>query len=190
MSSKNWLVRVLALMMIAILTGCGLHRESLTYKLWESDTFQHWREPATNSVPTVHYAPARKDYLVTYNSLRDGDDKPRQGSYFLGDYEASRGGKRKPRLISGSRLELVPVPVNGATNVLPYATFDRKLTIQTSEGSIGPYALPTYAESEGTAAKSALTPLAVTADVACLSLIVACLAAFAYAQSGSYASCD
>jgi hypothetical protein len=190
MSSKNWFVRMIALMMIALLSGCGLHRESLTYKLWESGTFEHWREPDTNSVPAVHYVPARKDYLVTYHSLRDGDDKPRRRSYFLGDYEVHREEKRKPRLISRTRLELVPVPVNGATNVLPYAAFDRKLTIQTSEGSIGPYALPTYAESEGTAAKTALTPLAVTADVACFSLIVACLAAFAYAQSGSYASCD
>jgi hypothetical protein len=190
MQLKPWLARVIALLAIAALTGCGLHRESFTYKLCESDAFHDWREPATNAAVAVHYAPARKDYLVTYDSLRDDGQVLRKQAYFLGDYEAHRVDRRKPRLISPRHLELVPVPVNGATNLLPYATFDRQLTIQTAAGQIGPYTLPTYAESGGTIAKSALTPLTVTADAVCLSLIVALVAAVAYAHSGGYVPCD
>jgi hypothetical protein len=190
MHLKPWLARVIALLAIAALTGCGLHRESFTYKLWDSDEFGHWSEPATNGAVAVHYAPARKDFLVTYHSLRDDGKAPRQQAYFLGDYEGHREDKRKPRLISSHHLELVPVPVNGATNLLPYATYDRQLTIQTATGQIGPYTLPTYAESEGTVVKSALTPLTVTADAVCLSLIVALVAAVAYAHTGGCVSCD
>ena len=190
MQLKTWLARAVALAILITLTGCGLHRESFTYKLWESGEFHHWREPATNAAVAVHYSPARQDFLVTYHSLRDGGQAPKRQAYFLGDYEAHRVEERKPRLISKPRLELWPVPVNGATNLLPYATFDRQLTIQTAAGQIGPYTLPTYAESEGTTVKSALTPLTVTADAVCLSAIVAFFAALAYAHGGGCVSCD
>jgi hypothetical protein len=190
MQLNPWLARVIALLAVAALTGCGLHRESFTYKLWESDEFRRWREPVTNAAVAVHYAPARKDFLVTYYSLRDGAQVPRQQAYFLGDYEEHRVEASKPRLISRPDMELVPVPVNGATNLLPYATFDRQLTIQTASGQIGPYALPTYVESEGTVVKSALTPLTVTADAVCVSLIVAFFAALSYACGGGCVSCD
>ena len=186
MKSKNWPWRALPLLALLAWTGCG----SFTHELWQTDEFRHWREPATNAAVTVYYSPARKDYLVNYNSLRDGDNNLQRQSYFLGAYQSRQTEQSKPRLVSPKRLNLVPVPVNGATNLLPFATFDRQLTIQTAEGQIGPHPLPTYVESNGTAVKTALTPLTVIADVTCLSLFVAFFAALAYAQGEGSWSCD
>ena len=134
MQLKPWLTRVIALLAITVLPGCGLHRESFTYKLWESDEFHHWREPATNAAVAVHYAHARKDFLVTYHSLRDGGQAPRRQAYFLGEYETHREDQRKPRLISRPDMELVPVPVNervspASPRILPARLFVRALEI-------------------------------------------------------------
>jgi hypothetical protein len=185
MPTKPQLASAFLLLALTALTGCGLHRESFTYKLWHTDEFRHWREPATNAAVAVDYSPARKDYLVTYNSLRDGDNELRRQSYFLGDYQSRLPEKRKPRLVSTKKLELTPVPVNGATNP-PCAHFDKALTIHAPEGEIGPYPLPTYVEADGAFVKTALTPLTVTADVTCVSLIVGLFAAVAWAHTGAY----
>jgi hypothetical protein len=173
----------LLLFALTALTGCGLHRESFTYKLWQTDEFRHWREPATNAAVAVDYLPARRDFLVTYNSLRDGDDRPRRQSYFLGDYQSRLPDEKEPRLVEAGKLMLKPVPVNGATNP-PFAHFDKALTIHTTDGEVGPYPLPTYVESDGTILKTALTPLTVVGDVTCLSLIIGLFGVFAYAHSG------
>ena len=184
MPSKHRLASALLLLALAALTGCGLHRESFTYKLWHTDEFRHWREPATNAAVALDYSPARKDYLVTYNSLRDGDNTPRRQSYFLGDYHSRLPDKKKPRFVSTKKLALVPVPVNSATNP-PCAHFDKSLIIYTLEGEVGPYPLPTYVEADGAFVKAALTPLTVLGDVTCLSLIVGLFGLFAYAGSGA-----
>ena len=178
--------RFTGLLLAPLLAGC---EHSFTYTLWHQDEFRHHREPATNPAVAVYYAPQRKDYLVAYNSLRDGDHTPRRQAYFLGASEVRVSEHQKPAFVSTNGWQLQPVPVNTATNVLPYAGFDRRLTIHTAAGDIGPDALPSYPESNGTGAKVALTPLAVAGDVTCVALIVGFFAALAYAHSGSSVSC-
>ena len=184
MHLKHWLAHTIALLALTVLTGCGLHRESFTYKLWHTDEFRHWREPATNAAVAVDFSPARQDYLVTYNSLRDGDNTPRRQSYFLGEYESRRATLNEPRLLQAADWSLRPVPLNGTTNP-PRAHFEKLLTIHAPEGEIGPYPLPTYVEADGTVVKTALTPLTVIGDVTCLSLIVGLFGLFGYAGSGA-----
>jgi len=176
--------RALALLLVLPFTGCGMHKESFTYKLWHGDEFGHFREPATNAQITVYYCAAREDYLVTYTSLRDGDSSPRRKAFFFGAYERSLLDHQKPQSVSTNRLELAPVPVNGATNVLPRATFNGRLTIYTPEGQIGPYQLPVFAETKGVAVRAALSPLTAASDVTCLSLIAGFFAALVYAGGG------
>lgn len=181
---------MVALFAAACLTGCGAHRESFTYKLWHMDEFRHVREPSADAAVAVYYAERRKDYLVAYNSHRDGGDRPRREAYFLGDYQSKLGETKQPRLVSTNRLHLVPVPMSAATNVVPRAEFDRQLTIHSAAGPIGPYALPAYAESDGTVVKTVLTPLAVVGDATCVSLIVGLVALAAYARSGASVNVD
>jgi hypothetical protein len=183
MKSKNCPWRALPLLAILALTGCGC----FTQELWQTEEFRHWREPATNAAVAVYYSPARKDYLVGYNALRDGDNDLQRQYYFLGAYHSRQKEKSKPRLVSPKRLKLVAVPLNSATNP-PCAHFDKTLTIHTPEGMIGPYPLPTYVESDGTLVKTALTPVTVLGDITCVSLVVGLLGLYAYA--GGWGSCD
>jgi hypothetical protein len=184
MQSKNCPWRALPLLALLALTGSGC----FTHQLWQTDEFRHWREPATNAAVAVYYSPAHQDYLVGYNSLRDGDGDLQRTYYFLGAHQSRQTERSKPRLVSPKRLELVPVPLNSTTNS-PCAHFDKTLTIHTPEGTIGPYPLPTYVESDGTLVKSALTPVTVLGDITCVSLFVGLIGLYAYAQGGGW-SCD
>ena len=186
MKLRAWFLRFTCLWLAALVSGC---EHSFTYTLWHQDEFRHHREPATNPAVAVYYAPQRKDFLVAYNSLRDGDNTPRRQAYLLGDNQARVSEHKKPALVSTNRWPLVPVPINGATNVLPHARFDQRLTIHTETGDIGPEPLPTYPESTGTGAMVALTPLAVAGDVTCVGLILGFFAALAYAGGGGYWHC-
>ena len=186
MKLRAWFLRFTGLLLAALVSGC---EHSFTYTLWHQDEFRHHREPATNPAVAVYYAPGRKDFLVAYNSLRDGDQSPRRQAYFLGENQARLSEHKKPAFVSTNRWPLVPVPLNGPTNVLPRARFDQRLTIHAEAGDIGSEPLPTYPESTGTGAKVALTPFAVAGDVTCLGLILGFLAAYAYAGGGYGVNC-
>ena len=169
----------LAVALVLLTPGC---ESSFTYKLWKTDEFRHVREHATNSTVTVYYELKRKDYLVSYDSVRDGGDAPRRLNYFLGENHERISERKKPHFVSTNRLALSAVPLNESTNMPPAATFDGTLTIYTDRGQIGPYPLPTYEEASGTGTQVALTPLAVTGDLLCLSAILALVGAYVYAS--------
>jgi hypothetical protein len=183
MNRRAWFVRLTGLFLVVLLPGC---EHSFTYKLWQQDQFRHHREPATNAAVAVYYAPRQKDFLVAYNSLRDGDSAPRRQAYFLGANEALVRDHQKPKLTATNRLVLEAVPVNLDTDAVPRAQFHRELIISTEAGDIGPYALPVYVESTGTGTKAALTPLAVAGDITCLAFIAGFFAVLAYAHGGCH----
>ena len=184
MPPKHRLTCTIALLTLTAFTGCGLHRETFTYKLWQSDEFRRVREPATpNPALTIHFSPLRKDYLISYESAVDGEAWLRQ-AYFLGEFETRESGERKPHLVASNGLELVAVPINGATNVVPRATFKNSFTIYTGEGFIGPCALPAYPETSGLGSKLAMTPIAVLGDVGCVSLIIGMIGLIGFARGG------
>lgn len=179
-----WLLRFAALAFAAMLSGCETAKSGLTGTLWETHHFAHYREPAVDARPAVFYAPAFDDFVVTYDSLRDGEDEPRRQSFLAVANEANLANHKKPYLISTNGLNLIAVPLNGATNVFPYATFDSRLTIQTAEEKFGPYPLPNYRETDGTAIKTALTPLAVAGDVTIVGFVLAAIAGLSWWGSG------
>lgn len=170
--------RLVAGILVVLMAGC---ESSFTYKLWHAEDFHHVRAPATNSNVAVYYEPNRKDFLVAYDSVRDGSEAPRRLNYFLGANTERIAHRKKPSFLSTNRLILQAVPVNQETNSKPAAVFQSALTIYTSDGEIGPYPLPAYEEADGTIARVALTPLAVTGDLICLGAIIAVIGAFAYA---------
>ena len=184
MKLRAWFLRLLGLLLAALLPGCELAEKSFTYKVWHTDDFRHVRGPATNPDVAVFYAPERKDFLVAYNSIRDGADAPRRQSYFVLQNEELVASRKKPAFASSNGLEVVAVPVNGATNVFPHALFDQRLIIHTAESQFGPYPLPDYEESSGVLVKSALSPLTIAGDATCVGLILGVFAAYAYAGGG------
>lgn len=161
--------------------GC---EHTLTGKLWNSDGFAHFRAPAPEPQVAVFYAPAFDDFVVGYDSVRDGGEVPRRQSYFAVSNERNLWYGKMPQLISTNELNLIPVPLNGNTNVLPHATYDRSLTIYTKDDRFGPYPLPTYKETEGIAAKVALTPLTVTGDATVAAVILGFMTFIAWCESG------
>ena len=71
-----FLLRLIAATFVVVLvTGCETAREGLTGSLWQTHHFTHFREPAAEARPAVFYAPAFDDYLVAYDSLRDGEEE-------------------------------------------------------------------------------------------------------------------
>ena len=185
---KAMCLRFMAVSVAALFTGCETAKEGLTGSLWQSHHFTHFREPAPEARLAVFYAPAFDDYLVAYDSVRDDEDEPRRQSFFVIANEANLASHKKPSLISTNGLGLVAVPLNGATNVFPHATYDSRLTIRTAEERFGPYPLPNYKESDGVAIKTALTPLAVAGDATIVGLVLG--AVFGVAWWGSGVSID
>ena len=152
--------------------------------MWNSHQFTHFREPASDPQVAVFYAPAFDDFLVAYDSARDDEDAARRLNYFVQANERNLADHAQPSFVSTNGLDLVLVPLNGATNVLPYATYDALLTIHTSAERLGPYPLPNYKEADGVIIKSALTPLAVTGDATVVGLVLGMVGLIGLCQSG------
>jgi hypothetical protein len=185
MKKPAFFLRVVALGTAALLTGCKTCQEdTLTGKLWNSHQFTHFREPAREPHLAVFYAPAFNDFLIAYDSVREGEDVPRRLSYFALANERHVADHEQPDFVSTNGLNLVFVPLNVATNVLPYAIYDSLLTIRTSEERLGPYPLPNYKESDGLVIKTALTPLAVTGDATVVGLVLGAVFVVGLCQSG------
>ena len=183
--STLYLLRVVALGATALLVGCETCKEyTLTGKLWNSHQFTHFREPAEEPRVAVFYAPAFNDFLVAYDSFRDDEGAARRLNYFVQSNERHLADHTQPDFVSTNGLNLVLVPLNGATNILPYATYDALLTIRTLEERLGPYPLPNYKESDGVIIKSALTPLTVTGDATVVGLFLGAIGLVGLCQSG------
>ena len=185
MKNPTLFFRVVALGTAALLTGCKTCKEdTLTGKLWNSHQFTHFREPASFPQVAVFYAPAFDDFLVAYDSFRDDGDAALRLNYFVQANERHLADHTQPDFVSTNGLNLIAVPLNGATNILPYATYDARLTIHTSGERLGPYPLPSYKESDGLAIKTALTPLAVTGDATVVGLVLGAVFVVGLCQSG------
>ncbi|HEY0552008.1 MAG TPA: hypothetical protein VGF13_20575 [Verrucomicrobiae bacterium] len=185
MKKPGLLLRMIALGGTALLAGCETCKNStLTGKLWHWHELTHFREPAIQPQLAVYYAPAFDDFLVAYDSTRDDESANQRLNYFVRASERNVADHKSPALISTNGLSLVTVPVNGARNVLPYATFDALLTIYTQEERLGPYPLPNYKEAEGTAIKTALTPVAVLGDATVVGLVLGMVGLVGLCQSG------
>ncbi len=185
MKKSTLFLRVVALGIAALCAGCKTCQEhTLTGKLWNSHEFAHFREPAREPRVAVFYAPAFDDFLVAYDSFRDDEDAARRLNYFVQANERHLADNTQPNFVSTNGLNLVSVPLNGATNILPYATYDARFTIHTAEDRLGPYPLPSYKESDDVIIKSALTPLAVTGDATVVGFFLGVIGLVGLCQSG------
>src|SRR5262245_10935040 len=133
MQTRACFLRSMTVALVLLTPGC---KSSFTYKLWTTDEFRHVREHATNSSVAVYYEAERKDYLISYDSVRDGGDAPRRLNYFLGENRERIMERKKPRFVSTNRLTLSAMPVNENTNAVPSVAFDGTLTIYSDNGQI------------------------------------------------------
>jgi hypothetical protein len=181
---------LLACLVLITVTGCECVQDySLTYKVWNSSDLRHYREAASNPNVQVFEDTQQKDFLVTYDEVRDTTDQPRRRAYFLGANERRLSKGQKPSFTNPKRAAKLPsIPVNGDTNQVPFTLYGTALTIQTEKGKVGPYPLPAYEDRSGLAQRLALSPLAVAGDAVLGGLLAGLFAAMAYAYGGGSGS--
>jgi hypothetical protein len=132
---------------------------------------------------------------VQYDEIREKDETVRRRAYFLqqNDERIKRG--EKPRFVDPQRVSAIdPIPVcatlsetnNPAFKTLPLfalstRTGGQEFVILRYGTTEGPYALPTYVESNANVVRVALTPFAVAGDTVMVGLVASLAAAILYA---------
>ena len=155
-------------------TGCEcIEKHSLTHHVWNNSSFQRFREPAPAPKIEVFADAEQKDFLVVYDEVRDTTEDLHRRAFFLGANQSRLAHQRKPSFIDPKLATILEVvPLNGNTNKFPFATFDKKLSIHTEKGVIGPYDLPAYEGKSGMALRIVVSPFAVTGDAVIGALLV------------------
>lgn len=160
--------RFLPLLLILFLeSGC-------TYALWTNGNLDAYKEPAQNPDLHVFQSEQRGDFLVVYKEQSDRNDAIHTRAYWLNKNENRVEDKRAPAFARKKSVDhLPPVPVFYFLPKTPdltgklYAVCDTNLdtfTLYSGNYKIGSYNFPVYNDHWGTVEKTALTPVAMTAD--------------------------
>lgn len=179
-----------------ILSGCQTVEEySLTHKLWNNGELRQFSEPAPD--PKLALARARGDVLVEYDALSETHSVVMRRAYYLqANQERVLAGKA-PRFLNQPPAEgLTPIQVFESQTAVPdpppilagYAVSSkegRTFTLYWPATPAESFDLPVYPETNGTAVKVALTPLAVVGDTVMVSLMVGVVGFILWVQSGA-----
>jgi hypothetical protein len=182
------------LFLIAFGVSCAsVYEESLTYRLWNNDSFQQFNEPASDPRLALFADSRRGDVLVQYDEIREKDGLTQRRAFFVNANRRRLETGRKPRFVGANAavgLEPIPILPAGLGQPVPPAglcvVLDTNLNTFTlhSGGQAGAaVALPTYGTTGG-ARKTFLTPLTVTGDAVVVGATAGVIAAWAWAHSG------
>jgi len=167
---RGWLRLMLLLLPLALAAGCT------TDALWNKTNLDAWNEPATDPNLRLFHAEPQKDLLVAYEEYSERSGATQTRAYLLYQNQKRLEQRRRPRFVSTNRLRaLPPVPVF-QTPPAPGTNFSQTLyavvstngpsfTIYSGDRVVSAHELPSYNDGKGRAARIALTPLAVTADI-------------------------
>jgi hypothetical protein len=187
-------LRSLSCGLCALVLGCQSTGDwSLTYKLWNNESFHDFKMPASDPQVRLFADERRSDVLVVYDEVRENDGSVRRRAFFANrNLERIRDG-RKPRFVGLSACSgLKPIPVLrfDSSKALPgeglaVVTTDRpyEFLLYSDARQLGAVGLPAYG-SNGGFKKTLLTPLAVTGDTLIVGTVVGLYAVVAYAGSG------
>lgn len=173
------------LLLLLLQSGC-------TYALWTNGNLVAYKEPAQNPDLRLFQATQQSDFLVVYNEHSERTDSIHKRAYWLKKNQQRVTDQKAPTFAHcnlPSHLSEIPVFYSAPeTNFVRgvYAVCDtNQETFKLFSGNtqIGSYDFPVYRDHWGNVEKVALTPVAVTADVAVAGGIVAVLAAYAMAQN-------
>ncbi len=158
--------------------GCETSYPSLTCGLWNRSTFRSFREPAENPRVTVYQVKSGRDFLVTYDEVKESSDSIRRRAFYLEANLRRLQAGRKPHF---SR----PTHTNGLA-LLTSVSFSnaRTLTVTNDLGQPATVELPTYPAAFGEALRVLVTPLAVVADTAIAATVVGVFIAAASVGTG------
>jgi hypothetical protein len=175
-AKHGWRAAFLASFML-VAAGCETVRDySLTGKLWDTDDFRRWSEPAPNPNLALFETQARDDVLAQYDAFSEKHSVVKRQAYQLRSNRARVAAGKKPALLDPAVPEgASPIPVLdqklAGTNPPPQlpqyavtANQGREFTLRRLAGPEETFQLPVYAETSGAFTRGVLTPFAVVGD--------------------------
>lgn len=197
---KTFITWMIVMCLVPLLSGCeNLSDHTLTGHLWDGEADLDHSGPTPHPNLEIYQTSNHKDFLVLYDEVRANDGVIRRRAYLLNANQRRVEAGRHPRFIKVrnlDRLEAVPVETGSLveTNGTPdrgvrvlVQSDERHFTLFSDGREAGSFYLPAYVNKADRAWRVAVTPLAVTADVAIYSTIAAAIVGLAYlaAQASS-----
>ena len=185
---------LLSLSLLVLAAGCSsVYEESLTYKLWNNESFRHFNEPASDPHLLLFADTKRGDVLVQYDEVREQDDRTQRRTFYANANRQRIEAGQKPHFVStNTAAGLEPIPILRAASGQPVPpdglcvvmeANGLAFTLHSDGQAAATVTLPTYGTTGGVK-KAFLTPLAVTGDTLVVGVTAGVIVAWAWAQSG------
>jgi hypothetical protein len=178
--------------------GCETYKDfSLTHKLWTDEARCRHAEPAPQPRLALSEGRLTNEIVVQYDEVQEMKTQVQRRAYSLAPNLVCVAENRKPVFLDARDVVgLRPIPrvdsSEAATRApappvcfLVPSSESREFILFRNTVMEGPYELPVYAESQGTALKVALTPFAVTADTVVVGVVASVAAAFLWVFVGA-----
>ena len=200
MKTKSSVVRLLlvAASLLLLATGCQtVEKYSLTYRVWDNDSWCKFSNPATNPNLALFKATNNADVLVQYDAFSEKHSRVERHAYYLHPSQARVDAEPKLELVKPSAADgMKPIPVlptqgaltNPPSGLPAYAVVTkngRGFTLYRRMEPESAFDLPFYAETSGTAAHIVLTPFAVVGDTVMVGAVAAVVGFLLWVQSGA-----
>ena len=200
MKAKSSIVMVplLAAGLLLLATGCQtVEKYSLTYRVWDNDSWCKFSDPATNPNLALFEATNNADVLVQYDAFSEKHSRVERHAYYLHPSQARVDAEPKLELVKPSAADgMKPIPVlptqgaltNQPSGLPAYAVVTkngRAFTLYRPMEPESAFDLPVYAETSGTATRIVLTPFAVVGDTVMVGAVAAVVGFLLWAQIGA-----
>jgi hypothetical protein len=161
---------LLAPLLLALTGGC------VTKALWDNDDLEAFKEPAGNLNLRLFVGKPQTNLLVVYQESSERNGSVRTRAYWLNENQNLLDQHHRPHFAdaeSRRNLPAVPVfyePIPAGINLPPelcavVASNRHSFTLYQDNRPIASHKLPVYNDGKGRLEKTALTPVAVTADL-------------------------
>jgi hypothetical protein len=183
---------------VLLLTGCAtVEKYSLTYRVWDTDDWRKFSEPAPNPNLALFEATNHADVLVQYDAFSEKHSTIKRCAYYLHPNRPRAEAGTKPELVEPSVADgMQPIPVLAGQGVLSdqppglpaYAVATkagRGFTLYRPMKPEATFDLPVYVETSGTPTRIALTPVAVAGDTVMVCAAATVVGFFLWAQIGA-----
>jgi len=198
--TKSNVVRLLlvAASLLLLATGCQtVENYSLTYRVWDNDSWCKFSDPAANPNLALFEATNNADVLVQYDAFSEKHSRVERHAYYLHPSQARVDAEPKLEWVKPSAADgMKPIPVlptqgaltNQPSGLPAYAVVTkngRGFTLYRPMEPESAFDLPFYAETSGTATRIMLTPFAVVGDTVMVGAVAAVVGFLLWAQIGA-----
>jgi hypothetical protein len=158
----------LSLVLVFTQSGC-------TYALWTDQDYERFHQPAQTSNLRLFESKKQNDILVVYKEQSEHNEQIHTRAYWLnrnqirvtrGDNPIFTTEKTDRNLPAVPVFDSMPTNRNAIQSLYALCKTNQSFTLYSVTGEVGSYNLPAYEAKRPVSEKVALTPVALTADVA------------------------